>query len=68
MSAKLETKSVFTGTTSPVAIRRTLALPETETPSYAPVWIRLIMSSELAPSFVLTLQPVADVNSSVSTA
>jgi hypothetical protein len=53
---------VFTGATSPRFIKRTLALPEAETPSYWPVEIRSIMSSEVAPSFVTTLQPVCFVN------
>ena len=58
--------SVSTGATSPVVMSRTLAFPEAETPSYAPVWMRLIMSSDDAPSFVFTVHPVAAVNSSVS--
>src|SRR4249919_961583 len=41
---------------------RTLALPDADTPSYCPVESRSIMSSELAPSFVFTLQPVCCVN------
>ena len=45
---------------------QTLAFPEAVTPSYSPVWMRLIMSSDEAPSFVATVQPVAAVNSSVS--
>src|SRR2546423_9906792 len=43
-------------------MRRTLAFPEAETPSYCPVEIRSIMSSEVAPSFVFTLQSVCLVN------
>ena len=41
-----------------------VASPDAETPSYAPVAIRSTMSSELAPSFVFTLQPVCCVNAS----
>src|SRR5205085_1326232 len=40
----------------------TLAFPDAETPSYCPVEIRSIMSSEVEPSFVFTLQPVCLVN------
>jgi hypothetical protein len=53
---------VLTGATSPRFIRRTLAFPDAETPSYWPVEIKSIMSSEVAPSFVTTLQPVCLVN------
>jgi hypothetical protein len=49
---------VSIGATSPRAISRTLAFPDAETPSYWPVESRSIMSSELAPSFVFTAQPV----------
>jgi hypothetical protein len=54
--------STSTGATSPRSIKRTLALPDADTPSYWPVEMRSIMSSELAPSFVFTLQPVSWVN------
>ena len=54
---------MFTGATSPRFIRRTLAFPDADTPSYWPVETRSIMSSEVAPSFVTTLQPVSFVNS-----
>ena len=53
---------MFTGATSPRFISRTLALPEADTPSYWPVETRSIMSSEVAPSLVTTLQPVCCVN------
>jgi hypothetical protein len=41
-------------------------LPEAETPSYEPDEISWIMSSDVAPSFVLTWQPVSLANSFVS--
>ena len=50
------------GATSPRDMSRTLAFPDADTPSYCPVESRSIMSSELAPSFVFTLQPVCCVN------
>ena len=57
-------RSKLTGATSPFAMSLSVASPDAETPSYAPVAIRSTMSSELAPSFVFTLQPVCCVNAS----
>jgi hypothetical protein len=49
---------VFTGSTSPPSISRRVASPDAETPSYWPLRISWTISSELAPTFTLTLQPV----------
>ena len=50
---------MLTGATSPAAIRRSVASPEAETPSYWPVRISVTISSEVLPTFVFTLQPVS---------
>jgi hypothetical protein len=52
------------GATSPLAMSRNVASPDADTPSYAPVAIWSTMSSEPAPSFVITWQPVCFVKSS----
>ncbi len=52
-------RSVFTGTTSPAAMSRSVASPEAETLSYSPVFISCTISSEVLPILTLTLQPVS---------
>ncbi len=49
---------MLTGAASPEAMRRREASPEAETASYSPVFISLTISSELAATLELTLQPV----------
>ncbi len=48
-----------TGATSPPAMRRSVASPDAETPSYWPVFISWTISDELPPTLTVTLQPVA---------
>ena len=50
---------MLTGATSPAAIRRSVASPEAETPSYWPVRISVTISSDVLPTLVLTWQPVS---------
>ncbi len=50
---------MLTGSTSPPAIRRRVASPDADTPSYLPVRISVTISSEVLPIFTLTLQPVS---------
>src|SRR3954453_21368947 len=49
---------VLTGATSPPAIRRRVASPEADTPSYWPVRMSVTISSDVLPILTLTLQPV----------
>src|SRR5881409_48033 len=48
--------------TSPPAIRRSVASPDAETPSYSPVFMSWTISDELAPTLTVVLQPVAASN------
>ena len=50
---------MLTGATSPPAIRRSVASPEADTPSYWPERISVTISSEVLPILVLTWQPVS---------
>jgi hypothetical protein len=43
------------GSISPPAIRRVVASPDADTPSYSPLCINCTISSLLLPSFTLTL-------------
>jgi hypothetical protein len=52
-------RSKFTGETSPPAIRRSVASPDADTPSYSPVFMSWTMLAESTPTFTLTLQPLA---------
>ncbi len=46
--------------TSPLAMSRRVASPDALTPSYVPPWrISVTISSDVLPTFVLTLQPVS---------
>ena len=49
---------MLTGATSPPAMRRSVASPDAETPSYWPVRISVTISSEVLPILTLTWQPV----------
>ena len=49
---------MLTGATSPPAIRRSVASPDADTPSYWPVRISVTISSEVLPTLTLTWQPV----------
>ena len=49
-------------TTSPPAIRRCVASPEADTPSYSPLCISCTISSLVAPIFTLTEQLVISSN------
>ena len=55
-------RSVFTGATSPAAMRRSVASPEAATTSYSPVFIRLTASSEVPYDFEVTMHPVFSSN------
>jgi len=50
---------VSTAATSPPAMRRSVASPDADTPSYWPVFISWTISDELAPTLTVVLQPVA---------
>ena len=50
---------MLTGTTSPPAIRRSVASPEADTTSYSPDFISVTASSEVPKYFTLTSQPVS---------
>ena len=49
---------MLTGATSPAAIRRSVASPDADTPSYWPVRISVTISSDVLPILTLTWQPV----------
>src|SRR2546421_8943664 len=61
-SLKSGIRLVFTSATSPWAMRRLVASPLAETPSYwvpPPCRIRVTISSDVSANFTLILQPVA---------